>query len=239
MAGRLRGKVALITGSDSGIGRATAVEFAKEGADVVVNYLHDAEGAEETRRRVEAAGGRSVAVQADVSDEAQVASIFDRAVAEFGRVDILVNNAGLDASGTQVAELSTDVWDRAIRTNLYGYFFCARRFIQLRRSAGGGGKIINVTSVHEEIPRAGAADYDCSKGAIRNLTERSPSSWPRTTSTSTTSHPGWCLPRSTKRRSTTRKPARSRRAAFHGSERPTHPRSGVWPCSLPPRTRTT
>ncbi|MBA3551851.1 MAG: glucose 1-dehydrogenase [Actinobacteria bacterium] len=170
MAGRLRGKVALITGSDSGIGRATAVEFAKEGADVVVNYLHDAEGAEETRRRVEAAGGRSVAVQADVSDEAQVASIFDRAVAEFGRVDILVNNTGLDASGTQVAELSTDVWDRAIRTNLYGYFFCARRFIQLRRSAGGGGKIINVTSVHEEIPRAGAADYDCSKGAIRNLT---------------------------------------------------------------------
>jgi glucose 1-dehydrogenase len=81
-----------------------------------------------------------------------------------------MNNAGVDASGTPVAELSTDVWDRAIRTNVYGYFFCARRFVQLRLAAGGGGKLLNVSSVHADNPNAGGADYDCSKGAIRMLT---------------------------------------------------------------------
>jgi len=170
MAAKLDGKVALITGSDSGIGQATAVEFAKEGADVVVNYLNDADGADETRRAVEAHGRRAVVVQCDVSEETQVASMFDQAVETFGTLDILMNNAGVDASGTKVAELPTEVWDRAIRTNVYGYFFCCRRFAQIRTSAGGGGKVINVTSVHEDVPNAGGADYDCSKGAIRMLT---------------------------------------------------------------------
>jgi glucose 1-dehydrogenase len=169
--GRLDGKVAVITGADSGIGQATAIEFAKEGADVVVNYLEDAEGAASTKASVEAAGRRAIVVQADISDETQVASIFDQAMRAFDGVDILMNNAGVDASGTPVAELSTEVFDKAIRTNLYGAFFCCRRFIQLRQAAGGGGgKIINVTSVHEDIPNAGGADYDCSKGAVRNLT---------------------------------------------------------------------
>ena len=96
--------------------------------------------------------------------------MFDEAVSAFGTVDILVNNAGVGASGIAVADLDTNTWDRAIRTNLYGYFFCARRFIRIRRDAGGGGKLINVTSVHDTIPRAGAADYDCSKGGQLNLT---------------------------------------------------------------------
>ncbi len=96
--------------------------------------------------------------------------MFDRAVAEFGNLDILMNNAGVDASGVEVADLDTATWDRAIRVNVYGAFFCCRRFIQLRKKAGGNGKIINVTSVHQQIPRAGAADYDCAKGALRNLT---------------------------------------------------------------------
>jgi glucose 1-dehydrogenase len=109
-------------------------------------------------------------VQVDISDEDAVAALFDQAVAAFGSVDVLVNNAGVDASGTYVADLPTEVWDRAIRTNLYGAFFCCRRFIQLRTPLGGGGKIVNVTSVHEDIPNAGGADYDCSKGAVRNLT---------------------------------------------------------------------
>ena len=167
---RLEGKTALITGSDSGIGQATAIEFAKEGADVVVNYLHDADGAEETRAAVTAEGRKAIVVQADVSDEDQVASLFDQAVEAFGSVDILMNNAGVDASGTPVAELSTEVWDRAIRTNVYGPFFCCRRFAQLRLAAGGAGKIINVSSVHADNPNAGGSDYDCSKGAIRMLT---------------------------------------------------------------------
>jgi len=170
MAGRLQGQVALITGSDSGIGQATAVAFAQEGASVVITYFQHKDTAEETRKRVEAAGGQALVVQVDVSDEQQVGMLFDRALATFKTVDILVNDAGVDASGTEVAEMSTEVWDKAIRTNLYGYFFCCRRFIQIRKQAGGRGKIINVTSVHEEIPRAGAADYNASKGGQRNLT---------------------------------------------------------------------
>ena len=167
---RLEGKVALITGSDSGIGQATAVAFAREGADVVVHYLHDAQGAEQTRAAVAAEGRRAITVAADVSDEDQVAALFDRAVEKFGAIDILMNNAGVDASGKPVAELPTEIWDRAIRTNLYGYFFCCRRFVQLRLAAGGPGKIINVSSVHADNPNAGGSDYDCSKGAIRMLT---------------------------------------------------------------------
>jgi len=169
-APRLEGKTALVTGSDSGIGQAIAIAFAGEGARVVVTYLHDADGADQTRRGVEEVGGRATVVQVDISDEDQVATLFEQALGAFGGVDILVNNAGVDASGKDVGELSTDVWDRAIRTNLYGTFFCCRRFVQLRLQAGGGGKIINVTSVHEDIPNAGGADYDCSKGAVRNLT---------------------------------------------------------------------
>ncbi len=169
-AQRLEGKVALITGSDSGIGQATAIEFAKEGADVVVHYLHDADGAEKTRASVTAEGRKAIVVRADVREEAQVAALFDEAVDAFGSIDILMNNAGVDASGTPVAELSTDVWDRAIRTNVYGPFFCCRRFAQLRLAAGGKGKIINVSSVHADNPNPGGSDYDCSKGAVRMLT---------------------------------------------------------------------
>jgi glucose 1-dehydrogenase len=167
---RLDGKTALITGSDSGIGQASAVEFAKEGADIVVSYYSDADGADQTRRSVEAEGRRALVVQCDVSEESQVEAMFDQAVQTFGTLDILMNNAGVDASGTKVAELSTETWDKAIRTNVYGYFFCCRRFAQIRTAAGGEGKIINVTSVHEDVPNAGGADYDCSKGAIRMLT---------------------------------------------------------------------
>lgn len=170
MAGKLTGTVALITGSDSGIGQGTAVEFAKEGADVVVQYWQDEASANSTRQQVEAHGQRAIVVQADLREETNVDRLFDAAVDAFRTVDILMNAAGIDASGTNVADLSTETWDNAIRTNLHGYFFCCRRFINLRKAAGGGGKIINVTSVHQEIPRAGAADYDCSKGAERNLT---------------------------------------------------------------------
>lgn len=170
MAGRLEGKTALITGSDSGIGQGTAIALAQEGADVVVTYHDDENGAQETRAEIENAGRRALVVQVDTSDEASVDGMFDSAVEAFGTVDILVNNAGVDASGVHVADLDTATWDRAIRTNLYGYFFCARRFIRIRRDAGGGGKMINITSVHDTIPRAGAADYDCSKGGQLNLT---------------------------------------------------------------------
>ena len=93
--------------------------------------------------------------------------MFDRGIAAFGTLDILMNNAGVDASGTHVADLATDVFDTAIRTNVYGTFFCCRRFINERKKHAGGGKIINVTSVHEDIPNAGGADYDCSLAPLQ------------------------------------------------------------------------
>jgi glucose 1-dehydrogenase len=171
MTGRLDDRIALITGSDSGIGQASAIDFAREGADVIVHYLDDADGAEKTRAEVVALGRRALVVQADIGDEHQVDAMFDKAVAEFGRIDILMNNAGVDASGMEVSDLDTETWDKAIRTNVYGAFFCCRKWIQLRKAGTKpGGKIINVTSVHQDIPNAGGADYDCSKGAVRNLT---------------------------------------------------------------------
>ncbi|MBA3427330.1 MAG: glucose 1-dehydrogenase [Actinobacteria bacterium] len=171
MTGRLHDKIALITGSDSGIGQGTAIEFAKEGADVVVHYLDDADGAQHTRQAVESEGRRAIVVQANIADEQAVHQLFEKAVDAFDRVDILMNNAGVDASGKDVADLATETFDQAIKVNLYGAFFCCRRFVQLRKSSAvTGGKIINVTSVHQEIPNPGGADYDCSKGALRNLT---------------------------------------------------------------------
>lgn len=168
--GKLDGKVALITGADSGIGQGTAVEFAKEGADVVVNYLHDEQGAQSTRKQVEEAGRRAVVVQGDVGDEADVIALIDAARTQLGGLDILVNNAGVDGAGVEVAEIELADFQAALRTNLIGPLLTCKHFIRHRRAQGGGGKIINVTSVHEEIPRAGTADYVCAKGAVRNLT---------------------------------------------------------------------
>ena len=170
MTDRLADRVALITGSDSGIGQATAIEFAKEGADVVVTYFEDDTGARETVREVEAAGRRAILRRLDVTDEASIESVFDDTLAEFGRIDILMNNASVDSTGNEVAEMSLDAWDRALRTNLTGPMLCCRRFIRERRKAGGKGRIINVTSVHDEIPRPGAAEYCASKGGLQNLT---------------------------------------------------------------------
>ncbi len=168
--GRLDDKVALITGSDSGIGHASAVEFAREGADVIVNYLEDEQGANHTREEVEAQGRRAFVVQADHGYEDQVVRMFSAAIAEFGHIDILMNNASVDASGVYVADLDFEAFQRTIRSNLFGQVLCCKHFVRHRKDSGGGGKIINVTSIHEDIPNAGGADYDCSKGALRMLT---------------------------------------------------------------------
>lgn len=168
--GKLSGKVALITGSDSGIGQATAAEFAREGADVVITYHTDKEGANETLKMVKAQGQKGMVLQVDITEEKEVEQMFDRAVKEFGKVDILMNNAAVNGQGIKVADMSTETWDTAMKTNVYGYFFCTRRFINQVRKQGGKGKIINVSSVHEEIPAPGTAEYCASKGAVRNFT---------------------------------------------------------------------
>lgn len=170
MTDRLTDRVALITGADSGIGQATAIAFAEEGADVVVTYHTDEAGAKETVRGVEAAGRRALLRHLDVTSEGSIESVFDDTLSDLGRIDILMNNASVDSTGKQIAEISLDEWDLAIRTNVTGAMLCCRRFINERRKRGGKGKIINVTSVHDEIPRAGAAEYCASKGALQNLT---------------------------------------------------------------------
>ena len=167
---KLADKTALITGSDSGIGQATAIRFAQKGANVVVVYHRDKESAENTARQVTDAGQEALVVQADVSDPEGAQALFDQALARFGTVDILVNNAGTNGAGKPVAEMPVEEFEQTIRTNLFGPFYMCRLFARHRKERGGKGKIINVTSVHEEIMSPETADYCASKGGLRNLT---------------------------------------------------------------------
>jgi glucose 1-dehydrogenase len=167
MAAELAGRIGMVTGSDSGIGQAIAAELAAAGADVCITYHTDAHGARATRNMIEGVGRRALVLQVDVREEREVERMFDETVAQLGAPDILVNNAAINADGTPVAEMETEAWDRVIRTNLYGPFFASRRFIRERRRAGGGGRIINISSVHEEIPTNGGGAYDATKGALK------------------------------------------------------------------------
>jgi glucose 1-dehydrogenase len=167
---KLEGKVAIVTGADSGIGEAIAQEFAKHGADVAITYFSDDTGANETKQDVEKHGGKALVVQVDVRDPAAVAKLFEETESQLGTPYILVNNAGVDSVGEHVADMSIEDWDNRIKTNLYGPFFTCQQFVRARRKVGGKGKIVNITSVHEDIPRAGGAGYCASKAGLRNLT---------------------------------------------------------------------
>ena len=167
---KLEGKVAIITGSDSGMGQAMAREFAEHGADVAVTWFEDEQGAQETKRLVEDAGQKAMVMQTDVRDPSSIASLFQSTEKQLGVPYILVNDAGVDATGKNVVDMSLEEWEDRIKTNLTGPFVACQHFIKARQGAGGKGKIINITSVHEDIPRAGAAGYCASKGALRNLT---------------------------------------------------------------------
>jgi glucose 1-dehydrogenase len=166
----LENKIALITGSDSGMGQAMAQEFARAGADIAVTYHSDEAGAQESCRRVEAAGRKAVMRQVDVRSEASVAALFEAIAQELGTPNILVNDAGVGGGGKPVAEISAEEFDRVIKTDLYGPFFCCRDFVRRRQAAGGGGKIVNITSVHEAIPSPGHAAYGAAKGGLLTFT---------------------------------------------------------------------
>ncbi|GGK35946.1 glucose-1-dehydrogenase [Deinococcus malanensis] len=168
--GRLDGVVAIVTGADSGIGRGIATEFAREGADVAVTYLHDRDGADQTARDVEALGRLAAVIALDQRDPEQVTAMFAQVVQSLGTPFVLVNNAATSGPQKPVADTSPEEWEDAIRSNLTGPFVCCREFIQLRRAAGGTGKIINISSVHETIPAPEGAAYNASKGGLRNLT---------------------------------------------------------------------
>ena len=157
---------------------------------MVVTWFRDRDGAEATRRRVEEAGRRARVAHLDVRDPTEVAQLFERTERELGTPYILVNNADMDSTGKHVAEMQLEDWDNELKTNLYGPFHCCQHFIRARKSAGGQGKIINVTECTRRsrapapptMPRAGCATSRA----------RSASSLPRITSTSTTSLPAWC-----------------------------------------------
>lgn len=166
---KLQGRVALVTGADSGIGQATAELFAREGADVCIGYHTDQSGAEETKRRVEAAGRRALTVQCDVGDPAAVSAMFKR-VGELGTLDILVNNAGKGMGGMPVADMDDAKLELILRTDLMGPLFCAREFIRLRRAHGGKGRIVTVSSVAQHLPTPGSAPYGMAKAGVGSLT---------------------------------------------------------------------
>ncbi|AWH84734.1 short-chain dehydrogenase [Flavobacterium album] len=166
----LQGKTAIITGGDSGIGRACAIELSERGANIVINYHSDEEGANETASQVKNNGSRALTYKADVGDYKQIVEMFATAKEQFGSPWILVNSAGLNESGIFVDDMEIEMFDRTLRTNLYGTFYTCREFIKARKADGNGGKIVNISSIHEEVARAGGADYCASKGAVRNLT---------------------------------------------------------------------
>jgi glucose 1-dehydrogenase len=168
----LTGQPALVTGANSGIGRAVAVALARAGADVVVNYVTDPGAADAVVREIEGYGRRAIAIEADVSNETEVESMFARAVTEFGTLHIVVCNAGLqrDASFEQ---MTLDQWNTVIGINLTGQFLCARAAAREFRRRGlvdsvstAMGKIICMSSVHQRIPWAGHANYAASKGGV-------------------------------------------------------------------------
>jgi glucose 1-dehydrogenase len=161
----LQGRVALVTGSDSGIGQAIAATFAREGADVVINYRGDEQGAQGTREQVEREGRRALVVQADVQDPEAVRRMFERARSELGPVDILVNNAGIGVDSGLV-EMTVEDWDRVMNTNLRGVWLCAQEAAKDMR-AKGGGKIVNISSVAGKQP---GGVYSISKAGVDMLT---------------------------------------------------------------------
>lgn len=167
----LKGKTAIVTGSSSGIGRAVALLFAKEGARVAVTYHSGEERAREVIDQIVREGGTAKAYRVNVADEDEVKGLFEDVDRDFGDVDILVNNAGINGSNTPVEDMTTGEWDRVIKTNLYGPFFCCREFLRMKKRYGTykGCRIINVSSIHQHVNVPGNADYNASKAAIRNL----------------------------------------------------------------------
>ena len=165
---RLQHKVAIVTGAATGIGQAIATAFANEGAAVVVDYVGQGGRADETIRRIETAGGRAIGVEADVSDQTQVRILVEQAVAKFGRLDILVNNAGIEFKHPFL-EFPIDLWHKVIEVDLTGPWLCAQAAAQQMVKQGGGGRIINISSVHEDLPMPTNAPYCAAKGGLRML----------------------------------------------------------------------
>ncbi len=166
-ADRLKDRVALITGGDSGIGRAVAIAFAREGADVLVAYLDEHDDAKETARWVEKAGRRCVLLPGDISEEAHCLSLVDHAMSEFGRLDVLVNNAAHQATFADVQDITAKEWEQTFRTNVHAMFYLSKAALRHMKS---GSAIVNTSSINATSPSPSLLAYATTKGAIANFT---------------------------------------------------------------------
>jgi glucose 1-dehydrogenase len=171
----LPGQKALVTGANSGIGKGIAIELAKAGADVIVNYVVDPDSANELVEELKKERIKSFSFKADVSQEDEVLQMYSKALNEFGTIDILINNAGLQRD-SPIEEMTMEQWNKVISVNLTGQFLCAREAVKEFKRRGvkkeiscSAGKIIHISSVHEVIPWAGHANYAASKGGIMML----------------------------------------------------------------------
>jgi len=165
----LNGKVAIVTGGNSGIGLAIVLELVTRGASVVIDYVAHPESELELEKKVHALGGRAIGILADVSRRDDLATLIQRAIDAFGRIDILVNNAGIETR-TSILTTSEEQYDRVLNVNLKSAFFGTQLAAQQMIKQGGGGRIINITSVHEDWPMPGNTAYCLSKGGMRMLT---------------------------------------------------------------------
>ena len=166
---RLQGTTALVTGSSKGIGQAIAIRYAEEGADVVVNYNSDPKGAEETVSRIQATGRRAIAIKGDLGSVASVRALVEQGWESLGGLDVLVNNAGVE-SHAPFWDVTESDYDKVLDINLKGVFFAIQTFVNKLRADGRSGKVINISSVHEELPFPNFASYCASKGGLKMLT---------------------------------------------------------------------
>jgi len=165
---KLENKVAIITGAATGIGQAIAIGMAQEGASVIVDYVGSPDAPNTTVQQIESAGGKALAVAADVSQPDQVANLIQQAVQKFGKLDIFVNNAGIEYKHP-FTEFPLDQWNKIIAVNLTGPFLCAQAAAKQMLSQGSAGRIINISSVHQDLPMPTNAPYCASKGGLRML----------------------------------------------------------------------
>ncbi|MGO7749583.1 SDR family oxidoreductase [Rhizobium ruizarguesonis] len=166
-ADRLKGKRAIITGGDSGIGRAVAIAYAREGADLVISYLDEDEDADETKRLVEQAGRKAVPVSGDIQDPAHCRQIVETAVKELGGIDILVNNAAHQASFKSIDEISDEEWELTFKVNIHSMFYLTKAAVAHMKP---GSAIINTASINSDSPNPTLLAYATTKGAIQNFT---------------------------------------------------------------------
>ena len=165
----LKGKVAIVTGGNSGIGKAVVLALAEAGANIVIDYVTDEAAADELERQCAALGDQSIEVEADVSSVDELQRLVDSAVSAFGRLDVMVNNAGIETRSS-VLDTTEAQYEKVLAVNLKSAFFGTQIAAKQMIKQGGGGRIINITSVHEDWPMPGNAPYCLSKGGMRMLT---------------------------------------------------------------------